>query len=113
MLAPKSGAYVFTIKFDGLTRIQSLHAPPAASSGKPLPLVLNLHGATQNAWLEEITSDMGPNADENGHLVAYPDGTRISKVLNPDPIAKQTQYGWNAGPAAACPSPGKSTTSDS
>ena len=110
---PRAGAYVFTIKFDGLTRDYRLHVPPAASSGKPLPLVLNLHGATQNAWLEEITSDMDPNADQNGYLVAYPDGTRISKVLTPDPIAKQAQYGWNVGPAAACRSPGKSTTSDS
>ncbi len=103
VLAPKSGAYVFTIKFDGLTRDYRLHVPPAASSGKPLPLVLNLHGATQNAWLEEITSDMDPNADQNGYLVAYPDGTRISKVLTPDPIAKQAQYGWNAGACCGLP----------
>ena len=31
VLAPKSGAYVFTIKFDGLTRDYRLHVPPAAS----------------------------------------------------------------------------------
>jgi polyhydroxybutyrate depolymerase len=103
VLAPKTGAYVFTIKFDGLTRDFRLHVPPAAASGKPLPLVLNLHGATQNAWLEEITSDMDPNADQNGYLVAYPDGTRISKVLTPDPIAKQAQYGWNAGACCGLP----------
>ena len=71
-----------------MQRDYRLHVPPAAASGKPLPLVLNLHGATQNAQLEEITSDMDPNADMNGYLVAYPDGTRISKVLTPDPIAK-------------------------
>jgi polyhydroxybutyrate depolymerase len=103
VLAPKSGAYVFTLRFDGLDRDYRLHVPPAASSGRPLPLVLNLHGATQNAWLEEITSDMDPNADQNGYLVAYPDGTRISKVLTPDPIAKQAQYGWNAGQCCGLP----------
>jgi dienelactone hydrolase len=39
----------------------------------------------------------------NGYLVAYPDGTRISKVLTPDPIAKNAQYGWNAGMCCGLP----------
>ena len=103
VLAPQSGSYVFTVRFDGTTRDYRLHVPPAATSGTPLPLVLNLHGATQNAQLEEITSDMDPNADMNGYLVAYPDGTRISKVLTPDPIAKDAQYGWNAGQCCGLP----------
>ena len=33
----------------------------------------------------------------------YPDGTRISKVLTPDPVAKQAQYGWNAGECCGLP----------
>ena len=103
VLAPESGSYVFTLTFDGTQRDYRLHVPPAAASGKPLPLVLNLHGATQNAQLEEITSDMDPNADMNGYLVAYPNGTRISKVLTPDPIAKNAQYGWNAGMCCGLP----------
>ena len=103
VLAPESGSYVFTLTFDGMQRDYRLHVPPAAASGKPLPLVLNLHGATQNAQLEEITSDMDPNADMNGYLVAYPDGTRISRVLTPDPIAKNAQYGWNAGMCCGLP----------
>jgi polyhydroxybutyrate depolymerase len=103
VLAPESGSYVFTLMFDGMQRDYRLHVPPAAASGKPLPLVLNLHGATQNAQLEEITSDMDPNADMNGYLVAYPDGTRISKVLTPDPVAKNAQYGWNAGMCCGLP----------
>jgi polyhydroxybutyrate depolymerase len=103
VLASQSGSYVFTLTFGGLQRDYRLHVPPAAASGKPLPLVLNLHGATQNAQLEEITSDMDPNADMNGYLVAYPDGTRIAKVLTPDPVAKNAQYGWNAGMCCGLP----------
>jgi polyhydroxybutyrate depolymerase len=103
VLAPHGGSYVFTLTFDGIKRDYRLHVPPAAMYGQPLPLVLNLHGATQNAQLEEITSDMDPNADMNGYLVAYPDGTRISKVLTPDPIAKNAQYGWNAGQCCGLP----------
>jgi polyhydroxybutyrate depolymerase len=103
VLASGSGSYVFTLSFDGMERDYRLHVPPAAASGQPLPLVLNLHGATQNAQLEEITSDMDPNADINGYLVAYPDGTRIAKVLTPDPVAKNAQYGWNAGRCCGLP----------
>ena len=103
VLAPKSGSYVFALTFDGRQRDYRLHVPPAATEGRPLPLVLNLHGATQNGLLEEITSGMDPNADMNGYLVAYPDGTRISKVLTPDPVAKNAQYGWNAGQCCGLP----------
>jgi polyhydroxybutyrate depolymerase len=103
VLAPHQGSYVFTLEFDGLTRDYRLHVPPAAIYGQPLPLVLNLHGATQNGQLEELTSDMDANADTNGYLVAYPDGTRISKVLTPDPVAKNAQYGWNAGECCGLP----------
>ncbi len=103
VLAPQSGSYVFTMTFDGMQRDYRLHVPPAAAAGQPLPLVLNLHGATQNGQLEEITSDMDPNADQNGYLVAYPDGTRIAKILTPDPVAKNAQYGWNAGECCGLP----------
>jgi polyhydroxybutyrate depolymerase len=103
-LKPMSGAYVLSFRFDHMLRDYRLHVPPAAASGKPLPLVLNLHGATQNGFLEEVvTSGMDSNADANGYLVAYPDGTRISKVLTPDPVAKNAQYGWNAGACCGLP----------
>ena len=103
VLAPMDGAYSFTLTFGGLHRDYRLHVPPAAGSGRPLPLVLNLHGATQNALLEEVQSGMDASADRDGYLVAYPDGTRIAKVLTPDPVAKQAQYGWNAGQCCGLP----------
>lgn len=102
-LAPMGGSYAFSFTFGGRHRDYLLHVPPAAALGRPLPLVLNLHGATQNAQLEEITTGMDGSADENGYLVAYPDGTRISRVLTPDPVAKQAQYGWNAGQCCGLP----------
>jgi polyhydroxybutyrate depolymerase len=102
-LAPMSGSYVFNVTFDGLARSYRVHVPPAAASGAPLPMVLNLHGDTQNGQLEELQTQMDSNADTNGYLVVYPDGTRVSKVLTPDPVAKQAQYGWNAGLCCALP----------
>jgi polyhydroxybutyrate depolymerase len=47
---------------------------------------------------------MDAASDKDGYLVAYPDGTRISKVLTPDPIAKDAQYGFNAGACCGDPS---------
>jgi polyhydroxybutyrate depolymerase len=102
-LAPMDGSYVFAITFDGLHRDYRLHVPPEAASGRPLPLVLNLHGATQNGFLEELQTGMDNSADRDGYLVAYPDGTRIAKVLSPDPVAKNAQYGWNAGRCCGLP----------
>ncbi len=102
-LAPMEGSYTFHLTFDGLHRDYRLHVPPAASAGQPLPLVLNLHGATQNGFLEELQTGMDNSADQNGYLVAYPDGTRIAKVLTPDPVAKNAQYGWNAGQCCGLP----------
>jgi polyhydroxybutyrate depolymerase len=96
-------SYLFHLTYDGVRRDYRVHVPPAAIYGQPLPLVLNLHGATQNALIEEITSQMDPNADQNGYLAVYPDGTRISKVLTPDPVAKNAQYGWNAGECCGLP----------
>jgi polyhydroxybutyrate depolymerase len=103
VLPPMSGSYVFYVNFDGMERAYRIHVPPAAASGKPLPMVINMAGATQNAQIEEILSNMDPNADENGYLAVYPNGTRISKVLTPDPVAKQAQYGWNAGECCGLP----------
>ena len=102
-LAPMPLSYTFHLTFDGLHRDYRIHVPPQASTGKPLPLVLNLAGATQNGFLEELQTGMDNNADQNGYLVAYPDGTRISKVLTPDPVAKNAQYGWNAGECCGLP----------
>jgi polyhydroxybutyrate depolymerase len=103
VLAPKEFAYSFRLSFDHRDRSYLLHVPPAAAGGKPLPLVLNLAGATQNGVLEELQTGMDQSADQNGYLVAYPNGTRISTVLTPDPVAKQAQYGWNAGQCCGLP----------
>jgi polyhydroxybutyrate depolymerase len=103
VLVPMAGSYVVNLTFDGRNRDYRIHIPPQAAAGKPLPLVINMAGATQNGQIEEILSNMDPNADENGYIAVYPDGTRISKVLTPDPVAKQAQYGWNAGECCGLP----------
>ena len=102
-LAARRDAYVFRLAFGGRTRDVRLHVPPAAATGRPLPLILNLHGATQNGFLEEAQTGMDASSDRDGYLVAYPDGTRIATKLTPDPVAKDAQYGWNAGYCCGLP----------
>lgn len=102
-LAHRAEAYVFTVPSGGRTRSYRLHVPPAATGGKALPLILNLHGATQNALLQEVQSGMDASSDRHGYLVAYPDGTRIATTLTPDPVAKDAQYGFNAGYCCGLP----------
>jgi polyhydroxybutyrate depolymerase len=109
-LASRAEAYLYNFPFGGLTRGYRLHVPPAAAMGAPLPLVLNLAGATQNAALQEGQSGMDLSSDRDGYLAAYPDGTRISKVLTPDPVAKDAQYGFNAG--ACCGDPATNKVDD-
>lgn len=96
-LAPMSGAYEFHLRYGGLDRDYRLHVPPAAASGRRLPLVLNLHGSTQTAGVQEWYSQMDTTADRDGFLVAYPDGTRDTATSPPG------QYSWDAGRCCGLP----------
>jgi polyhydroxybutyrate depolymerase len=96
-LAPMSGSYSFTLKVGGTVRDYRLHVPPQAVEDAPLPLVLNLHGSTQSAILEEGYTDMDAAADHDGYLVAYPDGTKDTADSPAD------QYSWDAGKCCGLP----------
>jgi polyhydroxybutyrate depolymerase len=102
-LTPSSTTYAFSFVTGSRKRSYRLHVPPAAAAGTALPLVLNLHGATQNAALQEGQSGMDASSDRHGYLVAYPDGTRIATKLDPDPVAVNAQYGFNAGACCGLP----------
>ena len=92
-----AGSYSFTLHFDGTDRDYRLHVPPQAAAGAPLPLVLNLHGSTQSAILEEGYTDMDAAADKDGYLVAYPDGTKDTAESPPG------QFSWDAGKCCGLP----------
>ncbi len=81
-LAPMAGSYVFTLRFDGAVRDYRVHVPPAARSGRPLPLVLNLHGATQNAT---------GGGDRLGHGPVSPTATG---TWSPTPTAPGSPGSW-------------------
>ncbi|HTW87901.1 MAG TPA: PHB depolymerase family esterase [Candidatus Binataceae bacterium] len=83
-LAP--GDYSFSIKHSDRERSYLVHLPPQATGRKPLPVVLNFHGATSNGRQQEKYSGMDSAADRFGFIAVYPNGTGRLGLLT-----------WNAG----------------
>jgi polyhydroxybutyrate depolymerase len=71
----KAGDHRFTITHQSLQRSYLLHIPPQSTSGKPLPLVFNFHGAGGNAETQKWYTKMDEAADRDGYIAVYPDGT--------------------------------------
>jgi polyhydroxybutyrate depolymerase len=59
---------------DGITRTYLLHVPPSYSAARRVPLVIGLHGYTATATAFEGQSGFSAKADQEGFLVAYPNG---------------------------------------
>lgn len=77
-----------TLRVGGLDRSYVLRLPTSRVGGKPLPLVLVLHGGGGNADYAERMTDFTPLAMQEGFAVAYPEGSsRFSGRL----------LTWNAG----------------
>jgi polyhydroxybutyrate depolymerase len=64
-----------TLTFDGVQRSYLLHVPSSYDGTKPVPLVLDFHGGGGQAENQMRVSGFNGLADEQGFLVAYPNGT--------------------------------------
>jgi polyhydroxybutyrate depolymerase len=72
------GEYTITIDVAGLSREVLVHVPPAvATPGARLPLVIGFHGYTSYAWQLSETARLSAAADEDGFVLAYPQGLRV------------------------------------
>lgn len=67
------GSYDRSIKVGGIERHYILRVPPAYT-GKPLPIVMLLHGWTASAKLVELYTNFGAKADKEGFILLSPDG---------------------------------------
>lgn len=88
-LAPSSALAVFapgnnqrTLTHDSELRAYNVYAPPGYPGASPVPLVVDIHGLSSNKEQQQGISGWQAKADEQGLLVAYPDGLGNS---------------WNAG----------------
>lgn len=64
-----------TLVHDGLTRSYVLRVPTSLPAGRPVPLVIVLHGGGGNAANAEQMTGFTAKARQEGFIVAYPDGT--------------------------------------
>ncbi|MBI2921687.1 MAG: polyhydroxybutyrate depolymerase, partial [Planctomycetes bacterium] len=68
------GTHDLTLQVGDAERTWRLHVPASFQKGKPLPLVVALHGmGGTGAQMERMTGFSGL-AEKKGFVVAYPDG---------------------------------------
>ena len=72
------------ITVDGEARWYLL-TTPSTRQGAPLPVVIDLHGLSQGAELEAVTTGFSDEAQANGFMVVFPEGTGNPTGWNIDP----------------------------
>ncbi|HEX2824714.1 MAG TPA: PHB depolymerase family esterase [Burkholderiales bacterium] len=69
------GDYDVSLTHQNLRRSYSVHVPPQARGGRPLPLVIAFHGAGSNAEVMRVYTRMDAASDRDGYVVVYPNGS--------------------------------------
>jgi polyhydroxybutyrate depolymerase len=69
-----AGNQDFTIEHDGERREFIVHVPPDLDPSVPVPLVVDMHGLTSSAGAQAGLSGWRAKADEEGFIVAHPQG---------------------------------------
>jgi polyhydroxybutyrate depolymerase len=70
-----TGLSVQTMTSGGVQRSYRLYLPTSYDASTPLPLVLNFHGFSSNAWQQERYSGFIDIAEREGFVLVTPDGT--------------------------------------
>ena len=69
-----AGSHEEQVMSSGVSRSYILHVPVGTQASSSVALLLNFHGAGSNARQEEALSDTSRKADQEGFIVAYPEG---------------------------------------
>ena len=86
--ALSAGNWKMTLDQDGITRTVYVHVPSGYSSKTAVPLVVVWHGYMDTAEGQSDTDGFMTKADEEGFIVAYPEGYGTAGLES-----------WNAGKA--------------
>lgn len=86
--ALRPGNQEYTFRHDGRSRRYIVHAPPAVTAGRALPVMLAFHGGGGEAAGFQSYAGLDAVADREGFLVVYPYGNGVlpRRLLT-----------WNAG----------------
>ncbi len=58
-----------------------VHLPPSYQHGRPMPVVMVLHGAGINARIMSYFCGMNKKADEAGFIAVYPNGSGVANTV--------------------------------
>lgn len=72
------GTTTFATTFGGLARTYDVYVPASYTGFQPVPLVIDLHGFTSNSAQQAFLSGFRAEADEEGFIVVYPQGSSNS-----------------------------------
>lgn len=78
-----------TIEVGGVERVYFVHEPAAVAADALLPVLIVFHGAGGDAIRAEHTTGFTADANDDGFLVVYPNGTQATEVAG--------ELSWNAG----------------
>jgi poly(3-hydroxybutyrate) depolymerase len=74
---------------DGITRSYILHVPPGYTGEAPAPLVIDFHPLLSSGSFQRGNSGYGTLADQEGFIVAWPDG--IDNAWNVGPCCTRSR----------------------
>src|SRR3989344_9520993 len=76
------GTKTYSLKIDNLEREYKVHLPKGYRGGNKYPLVIVLHGLSDNPTLVELNYGMSKKADREKFIALYPKGTGKSPSWN-------------------------------
>jgi polyhydroxybutyrate depolymerase len=89
---PAVGDTSVDVAFEGTTYPVLVYVPEGLRRDRRAPLVLNLHGSSANAQIQMEISDLRDVADDEGFVVAAPNG---AIPLPRDPLPPAGSWAWN------------------
>jgi polyhydroxybutyrate depolymerase len=84
-MSASAGSTTLHLTFAGRSRVVIVHVPTGYTGSAKVALVLNMHGSGSDASEQELFSGMDAASDEDGFIVAYPQGL----------IAASGGFDWN------------------
>lgn len=84
----------YPLQVNQMARRYVVHTPPSYQRGKPIPVVISIHGGGGNTDATEASTRMIAHSDRSGYLLVYPEGTGKT-------FRGKLHATWNAGKCCA------------